>query len=72
MVFGGKDKIIKLYKTNTSNGYSKPKRAKNLNSGEKKPRKLKKQNEVIKSRIIRDIKTLFWASRRLFETSNSR
>ena len=53
MVFGGKDKIIKLYKTNTSNGYSKPKRAKNLNSGEKKPRKL------IKSRIIRDIKTLF-------------
>ena len=59
MVFGGKDKIIKLYKTNTSNGYSKPKRAKNLNSGEKKPRKLKKQNEVIKSRIVRDIKTLF-------------
>ena len=65
---GVKDKIMSLFKTKD---YSKPKRVKAVFGGGKKqseenifisirnPFKLKKENEAIKNRIIRDIRKLF-------------
>ena len=67
IVGGVKDQIMSLFKTKD---YSKPKRAKAVYGGGKKQSeeninsirdifKLKKENEAIKDRIIRYIKTLF-------------
>ena len=41
-----KDKIMNLFKTNTTKYYSKPARAKNVYGGRKKPRKLKIQKNL--------------------------
>ena len=54
---GVKDKIMSLFKTNTTKDYSKPTRFKNAYRGRKKPRKqkIKKQED----RIIKNIRNLF-------------
>ena len=72
---GFKDKVISLFNTKTPNDYgkqimhgrgkkpSKPKTQKqseeNITKSIRNLFKLKKENEVIKNRIIRDIRTLF-------------
>ena len=48
---------MNIFKTNTTKDYSKPKRVKNVYGAEKKPMKLIKENEAIKDRINRYIKT---------------
>ena len=68
-----KDKIVSLFKTSKNKDHSKLTRVKNVDGGGKKPRALKiqkqseckiikmllkKENESIKDRIIRDIKNL--------------
>ena len=51
------NKIMNIFKTNTTKDYSKPKCVKNVYGVGKKPMNLIKENEAIKDRINRYIKT---------------
>ena len=64
MMVGVKDKIMSLFKTNTTDNSSKPTRVNNVYRGRKKLRKTKSKKTIIdniikaiKEKIIRDVKT---------------
>ena len=61
MVGSVKDKIMSLFKTNTTKNYIKPARISNVYGGRKRPRK-QSEDKIIKAideRIFRDIKNTF-------------